>query len=491
MEKKFLQKTYKKVIVNYIPHYLISSLKCQTSDFIQYVSQLNLRGYFESDLERTSLSFYFLFRGVLYNSFGYDPHQVFCPEKLKCLIHDILSEFYSFRKDGYVNQQNLERNKIFMIFKSFYPVYTDIFNTKNSFRLSILSELEHMHNLVIIFLLYDIEVTLRVVESRYSSEKLLSSKVGRETLDRTREILFDLKDERSQLQKTLSGGIRISLSKNRVLYIRRIYAGFDTEYKPVDSQTNRLLCYTTASIPECLLKIRSNDVDFSLKEGKVFLPKTAPLIKIGVALIRFLRNKKDFEVSELTRLLSKESSLECLRQSNGDLVYRVKSFDFNQIQSRYIGLTTIPEEYSFKKLMDLVLEDYHDLKNSVFLEMTHRLNIKPTLKNECTLLAHFTTADVSLFHDFEGIKTNFSVISKSFLTLDKFLTYKGWRIFLRDTSLLSPGGMSLKSIGLLYPTLPLKKIELSKEQYSDMEVMLNENPLLFKEYAEQDAKIVL
>jgi len=51
--------------------------------------------------------------------------------------------------------------------------------------------------------------------------------------------------------------------------------------------------------------------------------------------------------------------------------------------------------------------------------------------------------------------------------------------------------MSLKSIGSLYPTLPLEKIELSKEQYSDMELLLIENPLLFKEYAVQDAKIVL
>jgi len=415
MKKKFLKKTYKKVVVNYIPLHLLSSLKCQTSDFLQYISQLDLKGYFESDSERDSLVFYFLFRGVLYNTFGYDPHHIFCHVKLKNLIRDVLSEFYSFRKDGYVNQQNLENNKIFRIFKSFYPVYNDIFNTKNTFKLSMLTELEHMHNLIILFLLYDLEMTLRFEESRYITEKS----------DMAREISFDLKDERSQLQKTLSGGIRVSLSRNRVLYTRRIYVGFDTEYKLVDSQTNKILCYTTASIAECIIKIRSNDVDFSVKEGLVFQPKTASLIKTGVTLIRFLRNKKDFEVSELSRLLSLESSIECLRQSNGDLVYRVKSFDFNDIKSRYIELTTTPEAYSFKNLMDLVLEDHNGVENTVFLEMTRRLNIKPTMRNECTLIAHFTTTDVSLFHDFEGIKTNFTVISKSFLTMDKFLTYKG------------------------------------------------------------------
>jgi len=62
---------------------------------------------------------------------------------------------------------------------------------------------------------------------------------------------------------------------------------------------------------------------------------------------------------------------------------------------------------------------------------------------------------------------------------------------LRDTSLLSPGGMSLKAIGSLYPSLPLEKIEISKEFYRDMELLQLENPVLFREYALQDPKIVL
>jgi len=64
-------------------------------------------------------------------------------------------------------------------------------------------------------------------------------------------------------------------------------------------------------------------------------------------------------------------------------------------------------------------------------------------------------------------------------------------VFLRDTSLLSPAGMSLKSIGLLYPNLPMEKIELSKQELMNMEVFYLENPTRFKQYALQDAKIVL
>lgn len=51
--------------------------------------------------------------------------------------------------------------------------------------------------------------------------------------------------------------------------------------------------------------------------------------------------------------------------------------------------------------------------------------------------------------------------------------------------------MSLKAIGSLYPSLPLTKIELSKEFYRDMELLQLKNPVLFREYALQDPKIVL
>lgn len=64
-------------------------------------------------------------------------------------------------------------------------------------------------------------------------------------------------------------------------------------------------------------------------------------------------------------------------------------------------------------------------------------------------------------------------------------------MFLRDTALLSPGGMSLKSIGGLYPSLPLSKIELTSDNYKNMDVFQRENPDRFKAYALQDAKIVL
>jgi len=51
--------------------------------------------------------------------------------------------------------------------------------------------------------------------------------------------------------------------------------------------------------------------------------------------------------------------------------------------------------------------------------------------------------------------------------------------------------MSLKSIGSLYPSLPLEKIELSTHQLNNMDMLYDSDRLLFTTYALQDAKIVL
>ena len=51
--------------------------------------------------------------------------------------------------------------------------------------------------------------------------------------------------------------------------------------------------------------------------------------------------------------------------------------------------------------------------------------------------------------------------------------------------------MSLKSIGLLYPGLPLKKIELCSKDILHMDLLFKNDEVLFKEYAMQDSKIVL
>jgi len=51
--------------------------------------------------------------------------------------------------------------------------------------------------------------------------------------------------------------------------------------------------------------------------------------------------------------------------------------------------------------------------------------------------------------------------------------------------------MSLKSIGALYPGLPLSKITLSKNDIENMDVFFDRDRESFEAYALQDSRIVL
>jgi len=51
--------------------------------------------------------------------------------------------------------------------------------------------------------------------------------------------------------------------------------------------------------------------------------------------------------------------------------------------------------------------------------------------------------------------------------------------------------MSLKSIGGLYPDLPLSKISLGRDDIENMDVFFERDRESFKTYAMQDSRIVL
>jgi len=388
-------KIHETQIVNFIPLPILVSLKDRFFELEKTLKKLNL----DSSYRKDDVILFFIFRAIIFLSFGYDPIKEFDFIQLKNFLFSIQNELYNFRVDGFVSRENMESNKIFNIFRSFYPTQKNVFlkieNQTN------LSELEHYHNFIVLLLLYEIEKTLVILNNR--------------------EEIDDLKTERSLLNKTLTGGIRVSLSKNRLIIIHKKYVGFDTEYYNVDSKTNKLLCYTTASVSETIIKIRSSEVDFSLSLGNSTIPQTAPLITTVIKLIRGLRGKKDFVLDQLENRLSLIPTLQKLTLNNKDVIFN-KKIDFSEIESCFFDLRTNPSQFSFVGLLEKELETpeiYGELK-TLLLE----LNLKPTIKNECVLLAHFTTADISLFHDFNEIKTKFTVISKSFLTLDKALSFK-------------------------------------------------------------------
>jgi hypothetical protein len=114
------------------------------------------------------------------------------------------------------------------------------------------------------------------------------------------------------------------------------------------------------------------------------------------------------------------------------------------------------------------------------------------------LIGHNTAADLSPLADFKDYKDQFDLIYKSFTTLSKPLRLKTTKviegkhisvyIYLRDTSMLGPAGTPLKVLG---DQLGVPKLELPQGSLSNMELLLNENPDLFKAYALRDAEIAL
>jgi len=390
-------KIQKNQIVNFIPLSILVLLKERSLELGNSVKLLNL----DSSYRKDDTILFFIFRSVVFLSFGYDPASVFDFLELKKFLFSIQKELYSFRAEGFVSIENMESNKIFNIFRSFYPKHKNVFCSMEEH--SNLNELEHYHNLIILLLLYEIEKTLVFASNS--------------------EEIDDLKTERSILNKTLSGGIRVSLSKNRLVILNKKYVGFDTEYHNVNSMENKLLCYTTASVSETIVKIRSSEVDFSLSVGhsQSHLPQTASLIKIVLKLIRDLRGKKDFELTQLENRLSQRADLQRLTLYNKDVIF-IKKIEFEKIESNFFDLRSDASQFSFCSILEKEIDTPENDKR--LEEVFQELNLKPTIKNECVLVAHFTTADVSLFYDFNEIKTKFTVISKSFLTLDKYLTYK-------------------------------------------------------------------
>ena len=397
-----MKKQTKLIMVNYIPKSVIS--KTESCILHPYIKNMVLKGFSNQET-----SMFFTLRNLLFFSLEDQPSVIKKYDSLKTFIDRVLREFHSFQSDGFVNQRNMELNKIFNIFRSLYPNYNEIFKVGEPPFISWRYELEHFHNLIVLILLFEIELYI------------LNHTDETDGGDFNSEERVLLKQYRSELNSLLSGGIRLTLSKNRLLVVDRIYTGFDTEYKVMDSKTNKILCYTTSTLAESFIKIRDGSVDYSLKEGISYIPQTSRLISTGVSIIRTLRNKKDFELEKLKKSLEKERTLKCLCLHNQDLIFKMDSLAINSINSMFFDLRKDPSSYSFKNLLDDILGDH---KQPEILKSVDLTGFNPTLKQECFLTAHFTTADVSLFHDFDEIKDKFTVLNKSFLTLDKMISYK-------------------------------------------------------------------
>jgi len=152
METKYKYKNkYKKIVVNYIPKDVVDDLK-QIKIIHPLIKNLCFEGFSSREL-----AVFFTLRSLLFCLLKTNPSEILVYEELNNFLSKILTLFYQFNLDGYVNRQNMELNKIFNIFRSFYPFYKDVF-TQGKKSLSSNHELEHFHNLIILILLFEIEL---------------------------------------------------------------------------------------------------------------------------------------------------------------------------------------------------------------------------------------------------------------------------------------------------------------------------------------------
>jgi hypothetical protein len=104
------------------------------------------------------------------------------------------------------------------------------------------------------------------------------------------------------------------------------------------------------------------------------------------------------------------------------------------------------------------------------------------------LIGHFTVADITSLKDFDLFKEKLKIVNKSLITVGRALMYEKFSIHIRDSSLLSLSGSSLKHLGDLYPNLP--KIDIG-DNIKRMNDFMEEDFEKFREYAIRDSLLTL
>ena len=418
--------------------------------------------------------------GVTYGDLTYD--------ELLQHINSITNHLYNYRQLGYVNGNILEANPVYKILRSIFVTQENVFFDDNPHSLF---ELEHLHNLILLCLIMEIDLFIQT-KSDYSS------------LTDLQEEQFDfLRVLRTRILGNVSPAFRSVITMTRLSYIKRMYTAFDTEYNTLDSKQTKLLCYTTASYSELILRIKLLKFDYTITNHHgdySSRPVTSNYIETVIKLIRLINGKNDVKIHKLENELRKSSIFECLT-TESSLMFKVRRSDElkpSDFTVNFVELLKDPSIYSLCNLVkysidtnNISLENHLKLLNDFLVATGYDIQSnKIRIHKELYLIAHFTTADVCSWSDFNDYKTKFAILRKSFVSMG-VITVEGWKILLRDTSLLTPTAQNLGAIGDLYSEYGLSKIDLPKEMKNDMEEMMYKDFTLFKEYAIRDSVITL
>ena len=113
------------------------------------------------------------------------------------------------------------------------------------------------------------------------------------------------------------------------------------------------------------------------------------------------------------------------------------------------------------------------------------------IRRKIFLAAHYNAADFTLLSDWNSVSyKNIDILKRGYSSLAKAVVYNGKeKVYLRDTiALVSATAKSLEAVAYAYK---LKKVDVSQYYKENMDMLLKENPELFKEYAMTDSLITL
>ena len=340
-------------------------------------------------------------------------------KELELHVNRILEKLYNYKPIGFVNNTILRDNEIYQIFRSVYPKYRALFAKPS---VQVMFEVEHFHNLILLLLVTEIEILLEKLEPVKGVDGVL-------------EGMSDLRALKQKLLKNVSAPLRSALSKNLLSFQNKVYTAFDTEYNTVDEGKTDLLCLTTSTHIGVLLRVKLLKLDYTISNhhGVDNKPICSDLLQLMVRLIRLINNKNDDKLIDLLSNLRNDTKIEEL-VLNDSSVFRVKQvLSPTDFINRYYDLTTDPKFHSFTNLMDISLNlTTVKLKEAetVFRELMKSVGYNLDLYRVSTekivyLIAHFTTADISSWSDFEEVKESFGILRKCFITIDSKKRYNG------------------------------------------------------------------
>jgi len=389
-------------IRNFVPEKELKNLKTSKiyhSLFENLISVLRPHSFFKIK----TLGKIFLLRTHLFNLLNLPHDRILTYHELEFFREGTMNLLYS--DNGYLDRERLENDKLLNFYRSSNQV-----EMKDSFK-----EIQSFHTLIIMIILLEYELYSRYYEDLYNLKTLEKEFI--------KTLLMDIKETKRNLRNRLIPEVKALLSKTRVNIKNIIYSGFDTEFQMLSSVENEMLAYTLCSYSKQYICIKN--LEFNIMES-LCKDQLIELIKI----VRLMNKKFDVEVDRLAEILTDNiEEIEKIECKNFILFSKRENCMKDFFKTSFYDLEEPGEVYSIKELVKKSLESQED-RISGLTEFhkkvlgSVRLPRLP-VKKEVVLIAHFTTADVSSLADFQEHKPRFSILRKSFVTLEKSFRLEG------------------------------------------------------------------